>query len=78
MIQMLEWCDASMEVPCSADEEVLVIVNGFHHNKRFVNAIEFAIYDRSEGWILGHYPEWERPEVSYWMPLPELPEEVVR
>lgn len=76
MIQMLEWCNEKVEVPCSVDELVLVVLNGRYKNKEFVNAIEIASYDGSEGWILEHYPEWENPDVSFWMPMPELPEEV--
>lgn len=25
------------------------------------------------GWIIEEYPEWEKPDVHYWMPLPEQP-----
>jgi hypothetical protein len=28
---------------------------------------------RREGWLLEAYPEWENPQVTYWMPLPESP-----
>ena len=76
MIQMMEWCDAGIELPCSSDELVLVIINGKHRNTEFVNAIEMAVYSDADGWILEHYPEWEKPNVSHWMPLPELPEEI--
>lgn len=71
-----EWLNPDIELPASADKLVLVIVNGQHQNIGFRNAIELATYSDAEGWILEHYPEWESPNVSYWMPLPELPKEI--
>lgn len=32
-----------------------------------------AGYFGEEGWLVNEYPEWERPVVTHWMPLPELP-----
>ena len=44
-------------------------------NITLVDAIEFAEFDMSEGWILEMWPEWENPKITYWMPSPEPPKE---
>ena len=38
-------------------------------------AMEIASHSRTEGWIVETWPEWDDPTVTYWMPLPEPPEE---
>lgn len=53
---------------------VLTIVSGQHRNITFDKAYELAEYC-SEGWVLATWPEWENPNVTYWMPLPEPPKE---
>lgn len=56
-------------------ETVLVIVSGKpHENITLHRAIMTAGYFQGEGWVVNEYPEWESPEVTYWMPLPEPPE----
>ena len=53
-------------------ETVLVIVSGKpHENITLHRAIMTAGYFQGEGWVVNEYPEWESPEVTYWMPLPE-------
>ena len=55
-------------------ETVLVIVSGKpHENITLHRAIMTAGYFQGEGWVVNEYPEWESPEVTYWMPLPEPP-----
>ena len=55
-------------------ETVLVIVFGKpHENITLHGAIMTASHFRDEGWVLNEYPEWEGPEVTHWMPLPEPP-----
>lgn len=61
------------EIP-ETDGLVLAIVSGKFKNITFVNTIELAEYTDC-GWIIESYPEWDNANVSYWMPLPELPEE---
>ena len=70
---MNEWLNPEIELPVSADELVLVVVNGKHMRKEFKNAICIACFAGDEGWILEECPEWENPNVTHWMPLPELP-----
>lgn len=56
-------------------ETVLVIVSGKpHENITLHRAVMTAGYFQGEGWVVNEYPEWESPEVTYWMPLPEPPE----
>ena len=51
-------------------EDVLLIVNGKVDNVTLIDAREIGSFDKSEGWILEMWPEWEDPKVTYWMPLP--------
>lgn len=37
------------------------------------NACELATFYAGEGWLFEAYPDWDDPQVTYWMPLPELP-----
>jgi hypothetical protein len=37
------------------------------------SAHELATFYAGEGWLLEAYPDWDDPQVTYWMPLPELP-----
>lgn len=54
-------------------EYVIVVASGKCENITLVDAIEFAEFDMSEGWILEMWPEWENPKITYWMPSPEPP-----
>ena len=57
-------------------ERVLVIVSGRpKKHVRYVNACEIAEYYDEDGWYFDAYPEWKDPQVTYWMPLPERPED---
>lgn len=56
------------------EQEVLVLANGRpQKNIELINACELATFYAGEGWLLEAYPEWENPQVTYWMPLPESP-----
>lgn len=66
-----EWI--TERLPENSEELVLVQVNGNPAtNITLEDAMELAIYDKTEGWILQGYPKWKRPEVTAWRPLPEL------
>lgn len=59
-------------------EQVIVVATGKpESNITLDNAIEFAEFSTDEGWILEMWPEWEDPKVTYWMPCPEPPKEVM-
>lgn len=65
------WIPVKERLPEDGDEVVLVQVSGKpKKNIEFINAFELATYGE-EGWILENYPEWEKPEVAAWRPLPE-------
>lgn len=69
------WRDADVELPPD-DGQVLIIVSGRpRRNVELVNAYELASYVGGDGWVLESYPEWEKAEVSWWMPLPAAPKE---
>ena len=54
----------------------LVIVYGKpKENIELIGSVEFAEYWKGEGWFVEAYPEWENPNITYWMSIPETPEE---
>ena len=68
------WISAKERLP-EDDDYVLVIVSGKAENITLDNSLELAQFSISEGWILEMWPEWEDPDVKYWIPLPEPPKE---
>lgn len=72
----MEWIDAEVELP-PEDDVILCVVSGKPRtNITLDEAMEIASHSRTEGWIVETWPEWDDPTVTYWMPLPEPPEEV--
>lgn len=69
------WIPVGERLP-EADEQVLAIVSGIWKNITFERAYELVNWSSDEGWIMEAWPEFENPEVTHWMPLPEPPEEV--
>ena len=56
------------------EQEVLVIVSGRPRERLALdNAHELATFYAGEGWFFDAYPDWDDPQVTYWMPLPESP-----
>lgn len=67
-----KWFLPSERLPESSEELVLIQVSGKPTlSITLKDAMELAIYSETEGWILEEYPEWRRPEVIAWRPLPE-------
>ena len=65
------WIPVSESLP-DTEEFVLIIVSGKpRKNITLEHAVELAVYDPNEGWILEMYPEWCEAEVVAWMPTPE-------
>lgn len=57
-------------------DRVLVIVSGRPKKHVWcVDVCEIAEYYYEDGWYFDAYPEWKNPQVTYWMPLPEQPED---
>lgn len=71
----MRWRRPEDELP-PEDENVLVIVNGKWSNYEFCDAVVVAAFYGDEGWVLEQCPEWETPDIAWWMPLPLLPGEV--
>ena len=65
-----EWIPVSERLP-EDEYGVLVTVNGKHNNITFIDALEIAEYDSTDGWIVEGYLDWTNPDVTAWMPLPE-------
>lgn len=68
------WIPVTEKLPDDGDS-VIVVVSGKVENITLHDAIEFAEFSIDEGWILEMWPEWEDPNVTYWMPCPEPPKE---
>ena len=73
-LERTRWIPCSERMP-ESNLELLVIVSGKVGNITLVNSVEIGNFDRDEGWILEMWPEWEEPNVTHWMPLPEPPKE---
>ena len=71
-VTVQEWISVKDRLPRDG-EYVIVVASGKCENITLVDAIEFAEFDMSEGWILEMWPEWENPKITYWMPSPEPP-----
>lgn len=68
------WISVNDRLP-EDEQDVLVIASGRpREHLTLDNAYELATFYDGEGWLLEAYPEWEAPRVTYWMPLPERPE----
>ena len=67
--QVPRWIPVEERLP-ESDGDVLTIVTGKVNNVTLIDAQEIGPFDKSEGWILEMWPEWEDPKVTYWMPLP--------
>lgn len=67
------WIPVEERLPEDSDKIVLIQVSGRPcENIELKNAIEFASYNKEEGWILENYPDWEGAKLVAWQPLPEL------
>ena len=66
------WINVKDRIPRDG-EDVIVVASGKCGNITLVDAIEFAEFSMSEGWILEMWQEWENPKITYWMPSPEPP-----
>lgn len=71
----MEWIDTKVELP-QDDVAVLTIVSGKPcENITLVSVPCTGAYSESEGWMIDEFLTWKNPQVSYWMPIPEMPEE---
>ena len=67
------WIPVEEGLPEDPDRIVLIQVSGRPcENIELKNAIEFASYNKEEGWILENYLDWEGAKPVAWMPIPEL------
>lgn len=73
-VTILRWVDAAMRKP-PEDRLVWVVVLGRYRNLKLENCVEEASWSEEEGWILSSWPNWEDPQVSWWMEKPPLPGE---
>ena len=71
------WIPVTERLPDDGEQVIVVATGKPESNITLDNAIEFAEFSTDEGWILEMWPEWEDPKVTYWMPCPEPPKEVM-
>ena len=71
------WIPVTERLPDDGEQVIVVATGKPESNITLDNAIEFAEFSTDEGWILEMRPEWEDPKVTYWMPCPEPPKEVM-
>lgn len=77
-LKKMQWVNAADRPPENDvdGETVLAAVCGKpRKNITLHSAIMTAGYFGEDGWMVNEYPEWKKPIVTHWMPLPELPEE---
>lgn len=71
----LPWISVNDRLP-EDEQGVLVIASGRpREHLALDSAHELATFYAGEGWYFDAYPEWEDPQVTYWMPLPGRPED---
>lgn len=69
------WISVNDRLP-EDEQGVLVIASGRpREHLELDSAHELATFYAGEGWYFDAYPEWEDPQVTYWMPLPGRPED---
>lgn len=64
------WIPVEEKLP-EEDVIVLVTVSGFYSHFTFSNTIELGNLCSDGSWFIEGYPDWDNPEVTAWMPLPE-------
>lgn len=76
VLENTQWIKSSERLPDDQTdgETVLAIASGVYKNVTLLGAVQLAGYFPGEGWVLDEFPAMENPSVSYWMPLPALPE----
>lgn len=70
------WIPVTERLP-EEDTQVVAIVSGRWENITFDRACELASWSADEDWIMEAWPKFENPNVTHWMPLPELVKEGV-
>ena len=72
---MSEWIRVDERMP-EEHEPVLCIVSGKpKSNITLEKAYQLGLWNKDDGWIIDEWLNWEDANVSWWMPLPEPPEE---
>lgn len=70
-----DWIRVEDRLP-EDDGDVLAIVSGYPTpNITLEDVLVVAAFCEGEGWYIEEYPDWDNPIITYWMPLPEPPEE---
>ena len=70
-----DWISVEERLP-ENDGDVLAIVSGYPTpNITLEDVLVVAAFCEGEGWYIEEYPDWDNPIITYWMPLPEPPEE---
>lgn len=74
-INRFKWISVKDRLP-DKDDLYLTIVSGKpQENIELIETYMLGEYWHKWGWCLDEYPDWEKPNVTHWMPLPEPPKE---
>lgn len=69
------WISVEERLPEFA-QAVLVVASGKPKKHiTFDHAIMTAVRYEFDGWVLDEFPEFDNPEITHWMSLPEAPKE---
>lgn len=72
--RMDHWIHAEERKPADSEEFVLCVVSGKAGNTEFDNAVQLGEYDPQEDvWMIEGWELYSNLNVTYWMPMPELP-----
>lgn len=72
--RMDRWICAKKRKPKDPEVVVLCIVSGKAGSTEFDNAIQLGTYEHEyDEWIIEGWELYSNLNVSYWMPLPEMP-----
>lgn len=68
------WISVQDSLP-ETEDLVLAIVSGKpKSNITLIDAVELASYFE-DGWLIEAYPNRRKPNITYWMPIPDVPGE---
>lgn len=68
------WISVKDRLP-EKEEFVIAIVSGKPHEHIILDETPMiaTYYPVDAEWSLEEFPEWDNPDVKYWMPVPDLP-----
>lgn len=70
-----KWVSVTERLPEDSDDVLAVVFGRPMQNIELIGALHIAAYCGDDaGRYVPEYPDWDNPQVTHWMPLPEAPE----